>query len=108
MAPMPAALRKPPRSHRPAAGLAGLLAALLLAPLGEAALAATNPTTVKPTTVLKAPVQSAATGSLKTSRQTLLKQRASITGLTGRHPGKIVGATIQAPKTIVTKRFLPK
>ncbi len=108
MASMPAVLRKPHRSHRPAPGVAALLAAVLIAALGEAAPAATNPTTVKPTAVLKAPVQSAATGSLKTSREALLKQRSSVTGLTGRHPGKIVGATMRAPKTIVTKRFLPK
>jgi hypothetical protein len=80
-----------------------LLSVLLIIPFGAGALAAT-----KPTTVLKPPVQSAATGNLKTSRQALLKQRTSLFSPNTRHPGKIVGASTPAPKTIVTKRFLPK
>jgi len=105
---MHADLRQPPVSRQPRPGLALLLAALWIVPCGHEALAATKPTTVKPATMLKAPVQSAATGSLKTSRQALLKQRSSVISPTIRHPGKIVGTTTQAPKTIVTKRFLPK
>ncbi len=108
MAPMSADLRKPLLPRQPALSLASLLAVLLIAPCGHEALAATNPSTLKSTTMLKPPVQAAATGSLKTSRQALLKRRASVTGFTNRHPGKIVGATTLAPKTIVTKRFLPK
>lgn len=84
--------------------------------LSYGALAANKPATPAvtappsvPTTVLKPPVQSAGTGSLKTSRQALLKERTgSVVGLSNRHPGKIVGASTLAPKTIVTKRFLPK
>jgi hypothetical protein len=54
-------------------------------------------------------VQSAATGSLKTSRQALLKERSTtVTGLNNRHPGKIIGTTTPAAKTIVTKRNLPR
>jgi hypothetical protein len=83
--------------------MAVLLALMLMVPFGAGALGAT-----KPTTVLKPPVQPAATGNLKSSRQALLKQRTSLFGPNTRHPGKIVGATTPAPKTIVTKRFLPK
>jgi hypothetical protein len=101
-------LRQPPVPRQPRPGLAWLLAALLIVPCGHEALAATKSATVKPTTMLKAPVQSAATGSLKSSRQALLKQRTSVISPTTRHPGKIVGSSTQAPKTIVTKRFLPK
>jgi hypothetical protein len=108
--------RNRPLTRKPVAGVALLLAMLPLAPLGGAAVAANKPTTpgttVPPsvsTSVLKPPVKSASTGSLKTSRQTLLKQRTtSVTGLNDRHPGKIIGTTAPAPKTIVTKRFLPK
>ena len=100
--------RQPPVRHKPAPSLALLLAALLIVPFGHAALAATKSTTVRPATMLKAPVQSASTGSLKTSRQALLKQRTSVITPTTRHPGRIVGSSTQAPKTIVTKRFLPK
>jgi hypothetical protein len=95
--------RQQPNARPPAPVLALLLAMLLMAPFGRAALAAN-----KPATLLKPPVQSAATGSLKTSRQALLKQRTSVIGLNTHRPGKIVGASTQAPKTIVTKRFLPK
>ncbi len=101
-------LLQPPLSAQPALSLALLLAALLIMPFGHEALAATKSTTVKPPTTLKGPVQSAATGSLKTSRQALLKQRTSVISPTIRRPGKIVGTSTQAPKTIVTKRFLPK
>jgi hypothetical protein len=96
---------KQPITRQPvaAAGLALMLAMALLSPLNRGVMAAN-----KPATVLKPPVQSAATGDLKTSRQALLKQRTSVFGLASRHPGKIVGATGKPPKTIVTKRFLPK
>jgi hypothetical protein len=105
---MSADLRQAPLSRQPGPGLALLLAVLWLVPFGHEALAATKSTTVKPATMLKAPVQSAATGTLKTSRQALLKQRTSVISPNIRHPGKIVGTGTQAPKTIVTKRFLPK
>jgi hypothetical protein len=105
---MSAELRQPPVLRQPGISLALLLGALLIVPFGHNALAATKSTTVKPATMLKTPVQSAATGSLKSSRQALLKQRTSVISPTTRHPGKIVGTSIQAPKTIVTKRFLPK
>ena len=86
--------------------MAVLLAVLLIVPFAPGALGALGAT--KPTTVLKPPVQSAATGNLKSSRQALLKLRTSLFRANTRHPGKIVGATTPAPKTIVTKRFLPK
>jgi hypothetical protein len=105
---MSADLRQLPIPRHPALRLALLLAALSIVPFGHEVWAATKPTTVRPTTILKAPVQSAATGSLKSSRQALLKQRTSVITPVTRHPGKIVGTSTQAPKTIVTKRFLPK
>jgi hypothetical protein len=59
----------------------------------------TNPKLVTP----------ASTGEAKTARQALLKQRNLTVSRTTPHPGKIVGATTRPPpKTIVTKRFLPK
>lgn len=43
------------------------------------------------------------------ARQALLKQRAAVLGVAPHHTGKLVGgAGTPAPKTIVTKRFLPK
>jgi hypothetical protein len=43
------------------------------------------------------------------TRQALLKQRPTVLGSPARHPGKTVGGTgTPMPKTIVTKRFLPK
>lgn len=95
--------RQRPSIRQPGACLPLLLAMVLMVPFGGAAMAVN-----KPTTVLKPPVQSAATGSLKTSRQALLKQRNSVITPITRHPGKIVGASTGAPKTIVTKRILPK
>jgi hypothetical protein len=105
---MSADLSQPPLSRQPALSLALLVAVLLTASFGHEALAATKTPTIKPSTTLKSPVQSAATGSLKTNRQALLKQRTSVISPLSRHPGKIVGSSTQAPKTIVTKRFLPK
>jgi hypothetical protein len=95
--------RQQPSTRQPGAGLALLLAMALMLPLGGAAMAVN-----KPTTVLKPPVQSAATGNLKTTRQALLKQRTSLISPSTHRPGKIVGVTTRPPKTIVTKRFLPK
>ena len=108
--------RNQPLTRKPGVGVALLLAMLLLSPLGGAAMAANTPTTpgtsVPPsvsTSVLKPPVKSANTGSLKTSRQALLKQRTtSVTGLNNRHPGKIIGTTTPPPKIIVTIRNLPR
>jgi hypothetical protein len=43
------------------------------------------------------------------TRKALLQQRSSLLSLPVRHPGKTVGgANAPVPKTIVTKRFLPK
>jgi hypothetical protein len=105
-----------PRTRLPGARLPLLWTLLIMLPFGAAALAANKPTAPGPkvppsvpTSVLKPPVQSASTGSLKTSRQALLKERTgSITGLNNRHPGKIIGTTKPPPKMIVTKRNLPK
>ena len=108
--------RQPPPTRQPGSRLPLLVAMLIMLPLGDAAVAANKPSTpgtttppVVPTSVLKPPVQSAATGSLKTSRQALLKERSTtVTGLNNRHPGKIIGTTTPAAKTIVTKRNLPR
>jgi hypothetical protein len=108
--------RQPPPNRQPGARLPLLITLLIMLPLSQGALAATKTGTpgtttppAVPTSVLKPPVQSAATGSLKTSRQALLKQRTtSVTGLNNRHPGKIIGTTTPPPKIIVTKRNLPK
>ena len=108
--------RQLPPTRQPGARLPLLLIMLIMLPLGEGAVAANKPNTAGttappavPTSVLKPPVQSAATGSLKTSRQALLKQRTtSVTGLNNRHPGKIIGTTTPPPRIIVTKRNLPK
>jgi hypothetical protein len=87
--------RQPPASG----GLPLVLAVLLALSLGRAIAADTHATLVQP----------ASTGQAKTTRQALLKQRTSVVGLHLRHPGKTVGgARTPAPKTIVTKRFLPK
>jgi hypothetical protein len=76
-----------------------LVLALALAP---ALAAAKHPTLVKP-------VQPSSTGAAKTARQALLKQRTLSVPHVLPKPGKIVGGTTTpAPKTIVTKRFLPK
>jgi hypothetical protein len=108
--------RQPPPTRQPGARLPLLMTMLIMLPLGEAAVAANKLSTpgttappAVPTSVLKPPVQSAATGSLKTSRQALLKQRnTTVTGLNNRRPGKIIGTTAPPPKTIVTKRNLPR
>ena len=43
------------------------------------------------------------------SRKTLLKERSAVLGLAPHHAGKLVGGhRAPPPKTIVTKRFLPK
>jgi hypothetical protein len=107
--------RQPPPTRQPGHRLALLLAMVVLVSFSHRAIAANKPTTAAtavppsvPATVLKPPVQPAATGSLKTSRQALLKQRNSVIGPNTRHPGKIIGASTRPSKTIVTKRFLPK
>jgi hypothetical protein len=105
-----------PGTRQPGARLPLLLTLLIMLPFGGAAVAANKPTapgaTVPPsvpTSVLKPPVQSAATGSLKTSRQALLKERSgNVIGLNNRRPGKIIGTTKPPPRIIVTKRNLPK
>jgi hypothetical protein len=79
-------------------GLMLLLAALLALAPGRAIAANTHGTLVQP----------ASTGHAKTARQSLLKQRTSVIAPSQRHPGKIVGGGRRQPRTIVTRRFLPK
>jgi hypothetical protein len=54
-------------------------------------------------------VQPSSTGEAKIARQALLKQRAAVIAQRKPNPGKTVGGTTTPlPKTIVTKRILPK
>jgi hypothetical protein len=100
------AIARPPTTTQPTArrGLVGsalmLLVALLLAPIPGRVLAAnTHPTLVQPSS----------TGEAKAARQALVKQHLLAVPRTLRRPGKTVGGTTTPPpKTIVTKRFLPK
>ena len=85
---------------RPARAMMSLLAGLLLGlPAAQLLAATTHPALVQP----------AASGEAKTARKAVLKQRtATVPGLV-RHPGKTVGGTGTAlPKTVMTKRTLPK
>ena len=88
-----------PLSARAPALMTALVLALALAP---ALAAPKHPTLVQP-------VQPSSTGPAKTARQALLKQRTLTVPHVVPKPGKIVGGTTTPhPKTIVTKRFLPK
>jgi hypothetical protein len=88
-----------PRAARALALIPVLALALALAP---ALAAAKHPK-------LAQPVQPSSTGAAKTARQALVKQRTLTVPRTVPKPGKIVGgSTTRPPKTIVTKRFLPK
>jgi hypothetical protein len=106
---MPAERRHLPRTSQPTSGrrlvarALGIIPALALAlALAPAMAAPKHPTVVQP-------VQPSSTGSAKTARQALLKQRTKTVPRTLPKPGKIVGGTTTPPpKTIVTKRFLPK
>jgi len=112
-------LRAAARSHMVWAsiGLTLVLTVPLALPLGRA-MAANAPATVlqsvQPVQPLKPlkpvqPVLPAASGKAKTTRQALLKQRTTVLNPTVRHAGKIVsGSTAPPPKTIVTRRILPK
>ena len=112
-------LRAAARSHMVWAsiGLTLVLTVPLALPLGRA-MAANAPATVlqpvQPVQPLKPlkpvqPVLPAASGKAKTTRQALLKQRTTVLSPTVRHAGKIVGGSIAPPpKTIVTRRILPK
>jgi hypothetical protein len=86
-----------------AARALGLIPVLVLAlALAPGMAAPKHPTLVQP-------VQPSSTGPAKTARQALLKQRTLSVPRTVPKPGKIVGGTTTPPpKTIVTKRFLPK
>jgi hypothetical protein len=95
------AARRATVSHpaRPAL-LVAVLAALVLALAAVQAFATnTHPTLVQP----------AATGQARAARQAVLKQRAATVPQSARKPGKTVGGTSTPhPKTITTKRNLPK
>jgi hypothetical protein len=74
--------------------------ALLVGSAPNPAMAAHPPMTL---------VQPSSTGAAKTERQKLVKQRTTALNTTPRHPGKIIGGgTTPPPRTIVTRRFLPK
>jgi hypothetical protein len=83
-----------------AARALALIPVLVLAlALGPALAAPKHPTLVQP----------ASTGQAKATRQALLKQRTLSIPRVVPKPGKIVaGTTTRPPKTVVTKRFLPK
>jgi len=106
---MPADRRHPPSNRQlttrqPLAARAlGLIPVLVLAfALAPAVAAPKHPTLVQP-------VQPSSTGPAKTARRSLLKQRTLSVPRVVPKPGKIVGGTsTPPPKTIVTKRFLPK
>jgi hypothetical protein len=98
---MSAERRHPPSTHQPlTARAAALMTALVLAlALGPALAAPKHPTLVQPSS----------TGPAKTARQALLKQRTLTLPRVVPKPGKVVGgSTTRPPRTIVTKRFLPK
>ena len=77
-----------------------VFAALLLVLPAAPALAANTHATL---------VQPAATGEARAARQAVLKQRSTNVPATARKPGKTVGgARTPLPKTVVTKRILPK
>jgi hypothetical protein len=90
---------QPPRRPLLGSALMLLVALLLASPAGRVLAANTHPTLVQPSS----------TGEAKAARQALLKQRALAVPRTAHRPGKTVGGTTTPPpKTIVTKRFLPK
>jgi hypothetical protein len=91
--------RSAPRQPLASIGAVLMLGIVLGLPAG-AALAANPRATL---------VQPASTGNAKAARQRLLKERTTVVGLHQRHPGKTVGgSSTPLPKTVVTKRFLPK
>jgi hypothetical protein len=96
-------LGQPTTGRRLTAHAPALMTALVLTlALAPALAAPKHPTLVKP-------VQPSSTGAAKTARQALLKERTKSVPRTVPKPGKIVGGTTTPPpKTIVTKRFLPK
>ena len=109
-------LRVAARSHMAWAsiGLTLVLTVQLALPLGRTMAANAPATVLQPVQPLKPlkpvqPVLPAAGGKAKTTRQALLKQRTTVLSPTVRHAGKIVGGiTAPPPKTIVTRRILPK
>jgi hypothetical protein len=89
------------RTPESVAGIVCLAAALalIMLPTGEAIAAKPRATLVQPSS----------TGEAKIARQAVLKQRAAVIAQRKPNPGKTVGgATTPLPKTIVTKRILPK
>jgi hypothetical protein len=98
---MSATRRQPPNTRLAGKrrGLSLVLAVVLALPVG-AALADNKHAAL---------LQPSSTGKAKTARQTLLKQRTNTVTLSKLHPGKTVGGThTPLPRTIVTKRILPK
>ena len=90
--------QRTPKSVACIACLAAALALIML-PTGEAIAAKPRATLVQPSS----------TGEAKTARQAVLTERKTVVGVRKPHPGKTVGGTTTPPpKTIVTKRFLPK
>jgi hypothetical protein len=90
-----------PTRQRPLSsfGLTLLLIAALALPVDRAMAATPHVTLVRPSS----------TGDAKTARLAVLKQRTTLVGVHKAHPGTTVGgSSAPRPKTIVTKRFLPK
>ena len=88
-----------PRSGAAARAVYLLGLALLVGSASSPAMAAHPPMIL---------AQPSSTGAAKTARQKLVKQRMTALNTTPRHPGKIIGANTPPPRTIVTRRFLPK
>jgi hypothetical protein len=89
-----------PRSGAAARAVYLLGLALLVGSASSPAMAAHPPMIL---------AQPSSTGAAKTARQKLVKQRMTALNTTPRHPGKIIGGgTTPPPRTIVTRRFLPK
>jgi hypothetical protein len=97
---LPTTRHPPSTRQRPAERALALIPVLALALAPAPALAAPkHPTLVQP----------ASTGQAKAARQALLKQHTLTVPRVAPKPGKTVGGTTTSPpKTIVTKRFLPK
>jgi hypothetical protein len=95
----PTTAQSPARRPLVGSALMLLMALLLASPPGRVLAANKQPTLVQPSS----------TGEAKAARQALLKQHALDVPRTVPRPGKTVGGTTtRPPKTIVTKRFLPK
>jgi hypothetical protein len=93
--------RPKPQTVSPPLAAVGLMlgVAALLAGAPSRGIAANSSATL---------VQPSSSGEAKSAREALLKQRTNVVAVGRRHPGKTVGSSAPPPRTIVTRRFLPK